>query len=99
MLLAAPLSFAGRPRALTGVDFKDNFFNCFEIINIINFLTVSVVNKIWRKVREKFLLNFLKTPLIFGFIRALSVLHCETESHRIQLNCKRQDIFSEYLNV
>lgn len=68
-------------------------------MNVINFLTVSVVNKIWGKVREKFLFNFLKTPLTLGIIRALNVLHCETESHRIQLNCKRQDIFSEYLNV
>lgn len=58
-------------------------------MNVINFLTVSVVNKIGRKVREKFLFNFLKTPLTFGIIRALSALHSETESHRIQLNCKR----------
>lgn len=68
-------------------------------MNVINFLTVSVVNKIWRKVREKFLFNFLKTPLTLGIIRALSVFHSETESHRIQLNCKKQEIFSEYLNV
>lgn len=59
-------------------------------MNVINFLTVSAVNKIWGKVREKFLFNFLKTPLTLGIIRALNVLHCETESHRIQLNCKRR---------
>ena len=44
-------------------------------MGVINFLTVSVVNKIWRKVREKFLFSFLKTPLTLGIIRALSILH------------------------
>lgn len=48
----------------------------------INLLTVSVVNKIWRKVREKFLFNFLKSPLTVGIVRALSVLHYETEPQK-----------------
>lgn len=71
-------------------NFKDFFLNCIEVLDVINFLTVSVVNKIWRKVREKFLFNFLKTLLTPGIVRALSVLHYETERDRSQLNCKRR---------
>lgn len=52
-------------------------------MDVINFLTVSVVNKKLGK-------SFLKAPLTLGMMRALSVLHCETESHRSHRNCKRQ---------
>lgn len=63
-------------------------------MNVINFLTVAVVNKIWRKVREKFLFNFLKTPLTLGFIGALNVLTVKLRATESSLTA-RDETFSQ----